>query len=41
MADFMGLGKSMTILALMPLLAGFLALTLKDRHPRGLAVERS
>lgn len=41
MADSIGLGKSMTILALMPLFAGFLALTFKDRHPRGLASERS
>jgi hypothetical protein len=41
MADSIGLGRSMTILALMPLLAGFLALTFKDRHPRGLAAERS
>lgn len=37
MADSIGLDKSMTILALMPLLAGLLALTFKDRHPGGLA----
>jgi FSR family fosmidomycin resistance protein-like MFS transporter len=41
MADSIGLEKSMTILALMPLMAGLLALTFKDRHPRGLAAERS
>ena len=41
MADSIGLEKSMTILALMPLLAGLLALTLKDRHPRGSADQRA
>ena len=41
MADSIGLEKSMTILALMPMLAGLLALTFKDRHPRGLAAQRS
>jgi len=41
MADAIGLERSMTILAFMPLLAGLLALTFKDRHPKGLAASRS
>jgi len=41
MADALGLERSLLFLALLPLLAGLLALTLKDRHPRGLVTQRS
>ncbi|MDH7498919.1 MAG: MFS transporter [candidate division NC10 bacterium] len=41
MADAMGLARSMRILALLPLLAGLLALFLKDRHPKGSAASNS
>lgn len=41
MADTIGLERSMTLLALMPLIAGLLALTFKDRHPRGSADQAS